>query len=113
MIFDGITLNVGNHYNPATGHFTCPKTGVYAFSLILMSEVYNQAYGNLVKEGKTLALALASNPKKEKHYFHTASYVVAECKEGERIWVQCYIHCKSVIYGEKFCTFSGHFLGTQ
>ena len=109
--FDSITSNIGNHYNPVTGHFTCPETGIYAFLLILTSHYHNQVCGNLVKEGNTLAFAIASNPKLEGHHCVTASYLHVECQEGERIWVECYK--QSVVYGGTFSTFSGHFLGTH
>ena len=42
MKFAGITSNIGNHYNPVTGHFTCPKTGAYVFSVNLQSERHFQ-----------------------------------------------------------------------
>jgi len=32
IIYDGITVNSGNHYDPVTGRFTAPVSGLYQFS---------------------------------------------------------------------------------
>jgi len=32
IVFDQVSLNVGNHYNNTTGQFTAPVAGVYQFS---------------------------------------------------------------------------------
>ena len=108
--FDGIISNVGNHYNPVTGHFTCPQTGVYAFSLNIMSHNFKQAYVHLVKEGQTINLALANNPWEKGLHIHSASFAALQCQTALRMWVEGY-QIQSVIYGHKFSTFSGHFLG--
>ena len=113
MKFDGVATNTGDHCNPVTGHFTCPRSGLYAFILNLTSERhFNEAYGNLVKEGQSLTLVLASNTNKDGHYSHATGSVIVECEAGERIWVESY-SLKSMLLGGRFCTFSGHLIGQQ
>lgn len=34
VAFDGIALNIGNHYNTSTNRYTAPETGMYFFNLV-------------------------------------------------------------------------------
>ena len=111
--FNDITLNVGNNYNQATGHFTCPKTGVYSFSHKLVSSLTTQAFGNIVKDGKTLTQEKISYHNNEGLPYHTASNVTVECQKGERIWVKSNVRFKSEIFRNTISTFSGYLLGGQ
>ena len=111
--FDGIVTNTGDHYSTVTGHFTCPRSGHYALFLNLTSEKpFNDAYGNLVKEGQSLTLVLACHAKRPGHYSQATGSVIVECKAGQRIWVESYT-LKSMLLGGRFCTFSGHLIGQQ
>ena len=110
MQFDGVISNVGSHYDPVSGHFSCPCSGHYVFSLNLMSaRNFAQAYGRMVKDDVLVAYALASNTNQNGHYSHTGVYVILECLAGERVWVEGY-QLRSQIQGNRFSTFSGHLL---
>ena len=110
MKFDGIISNVGNPYDAETGHFMCPVAGLYVFSVNLMSERYlKEAYGQLVKEGQTITRVYASCTETKHHYSQSATFIILECKAGERIWVESY-KIQSKVYGERFSTFSGYIL---
>ena len=116
IIFDKYTSNDGNQYNPRTGHFTCPKTGVYIYTFHL--SLGSRGLGCLKKEGQIL------DPGQDDR--QTESYLVVECQKGERIWVECNgrqmsynpVRITDHVYepkmlGSPSCIFSGHFLGTQ
>lgn len=38
IVFDRIVTNVGSAYNPSTGRFTAPITGVYQFNVIISAQ---------------------------------------------------------------------------
>ena len=110
--FDGIVTNTGDHYSTVTGHFTCPRSGHYALFLNLTSEKpFNDAYGNLVKEGQSLTLVLASPTRRHGPYSQATGSVIVQCNEGDRIWVESYEEI-SCLKGSS-CTFSGHLIGEQ
>lgn len=46
VIFDSVYLNIGSGYNPVSGLFTCPVSGIYAFS-VSMLVVYQRQFISL------------------------------------------------------------------
>ena len=52
IIFDHIITNVGNHFSAATNKFTCPRRGLYLFSLTLyLSDII---YGAIMLNGNEI-----------------------------------------------------------
>ena len=56
--FDDIVTNVGNHYDPATGKFTCQASGIYFFTyhVLMRGGDGTSMWADLCKNGQVRAL---------------------------------------------------------
>ena len=103
ILFDHVWTNVGNGYNPNTGKFTAPKSGLYQISGTVMSA-----------HGKYLNVYLFKNDKQTVSLFaglgnNTGTVnIVLKLQKGETVYMKHHnntetIHSTSSVY----CVFSG------
>ena len=60
LVFDDVVFNVGDGYDPHTGIFTAPVSGVYSFFLTQMSsDGTSGLWLSIVKEGSTLDMVFS------------------------------------------------------
>ncbi|KAK2897448.1 uncharacterized protein [Channa argus] len=58
LLFSNVITNIGNHYNPNTGHFTAPARGVYYFTFTGFTAHTESAMRlRLVKNGNLIVFA--------------------------------------------------------
>ena len=103
--------NIGNHYDPITGRFTCPWTGVYLFSLTITSENNFYAVIDIVKEGNMLVSAIGD----DFDLIQGSNFVITECIAGERVWSACKFENSCVLFLNdddirRYSSFSGYLL---
>ena len=101
---------VGNGYDPSTGTFTAPTSGVYEFHLNIMSTNNGSSHGNSVRadvmvDGRWAALAITADQRTD-HDMGSAD-VIVRLRAGQRAWVKNKWSCE---YGPSGTTFSGSLL---
>ena len=103
ILFDKVWTNVGNGYNPNTGKFTAPKSGLYQISGTVMSE-----------SGKKLHVYLFKNDKQTVSLYTGTGYatgtvnIVFKLQKGETVYMKHY-NSTQTIYSDSsvYCVFSG------
>ena len=102
-MFDKVWTNVGNGYNPNTGKFTAPKSGLYQISGTVMS-----------RPGKVLHVYLFKNDKQTLSLYSGTGYatgtvnIVLKLQKGETVYMKHY-NSTQTIYSDSgaYCVFSG------
>jgi len=103
ILFDHVWTNVGNGYNPNTGKFTAPKSGLYQISGTVMSA-----------SGKTLEVHLFKNDKQTISLYTGSGYatgtvnIVFKLQKGETVYMK-HRNNTQTIYSDSYvyCVFSG------
>lgn len=110
ILFPRVILNEGSAYDNLTGVFTCPESGVYHFSVTIMSLRDDEVETELVVNGNQVMLNYAAGSLK--HNQGTNS-VVVRLDIGDKVWVRVnqnpVINTDGVIsiYGQSWSTFTG------
>ena len=84
VIFDSVSLNVGNHYDTSANQFVCPYNGIYGISLALNSDVDCV----MMKQSDVVARVNTKQAGDNCACGHASTFVVCECLAGERIYVK-------------------------
>uniref|UniRef100_A0A8D0C0V1 C1q domain-containing protein n=1 Tax=Salvator merianae TaxID=96440 RepID=A0A8D0C0V1_SALMN len=84
--FDKVLYNGLNHYNPATGVFTCPISGVYFFTYHITVYSRNVRVA-LVKNGVKMLHTVDSYQGGEDQ---ASGGTILELQKGDQIWLQTY-----------------------
>ena len=87
VLFDKITTNLGQSYNPDNGIFICPFSGVYIFSLTTLSREYHYMGGSITIESRTLGSTWGEDDRDNIEAQGSVT-VVSECFPGQRVWVR-------------------------
>ena len=93
IIFDRVITNVGNHYNEDTNQFTCPKRGLYLFSLTLYqrSIAAHYIYGAIVLDGNEIGeVHVHSDDDDEsgKESDQSSITTTVVCDANRKVWVK-------------------------
>ncbi|XP_071136759.1 heavy metal-binding protein HIP-like [Mytilus edulis] len=105
--FDNVILNGGNGYDPKTGKFTAPKSGLYQFSFTIMSN-----------NGAALHMAVSINGKSIMRLYgskihggtETANPVL-ELKEGDSVYLTHGTSTSQQMVGDNYSHVSGYYIG--
>ena len=85
IIFESVKQNFGNAYDTQLGAFICPKSGLYFFSLTIMSHAGQALETKIVVNGSTIAYAYAGAATN----LNTGTKsVIVPLQVGDRVWVE-------------------------
>ena len=85
--FDAVVTNIGQGYDPATGLFTAPVSGVYSFFLSAMSpNSHEDLMLAIVKEGNVLDLTYGEGSTDVND--QGSSLVTTHLATGQQVWVR-------------------------
>ena len=108
IFFPYIHTNIGNHYDPSNGAFTCPYTGLYEFHVNVMSQVGYQCEASLVVANEVIVTAWAEESSYSEH-LQASNHAYVNCTTGSQAWIEaitCYLYSTS----NNHATFSGRLI---
>ena len=106
LLFDKVWTNIGNGYNPNTGKFTAPQSGLYQISGTVMSVPGKTLHAYLFKNDKQTVSAYASIG----HNSMTSGTVnmVLKLQKGDTVYMK-HQNITTTLYSSNsvYCVFSG------
>ncbi|XP_067299203.1 complement C1q-like protein 2 [Pseudorasbora parva] len=108
--FDDVVTNVGNHYDPTTGKFTCQVSGIYYFTyhVLMRGGDGTSMWADLCKNGQVRASAIAQDA--DQNYDYASNSVVLHLDSGDEIYVKLDGGKAHGGNNNKYSTFSGFIL---
>ena len=106
IIFNKVLVNYGNGYNPKTGRFSCPSSGIYAFSM-------NARKWGKVKDEPACVFSLLQNDKEVSRvrlpvgqHEMASNFVIISCKKYDTVYLRTYNGC-NIQANHSYNTLSG------
>ncbi|XP_034417595.1 complement C1q-like protein 2 [Cyclopterus lumpus] len=86
--FDDVVTNLGNHYDPTTGKFTCQVSGIYYFTyqVLMRGGDGTSMWADLCQNGQVRASAIAQDA--DQNYDYATNSVVLQLDSGDDIYVK-------------------------
>ncbi|RMC18765.1 hypothetical protein DUI87_04661 [Hirundo rustica rustica] len=86
--FDDVVTNLGNHYDPASGKFTCQVRGIYFFTyhILMRGGDGTSMWADLCKNGQVRASAIAQDA--DQNYDYASNSVVLHLDSGDEVYVK-------------------------
>ncbi|XP_035770540.1 complement C1q-like protein 2 isoform X2 [Neolamprologus brichardi] len=108
--FDDVVTNLGNHYDPTTGKFTCQVSGIYYFTyhVLMRGGDGTSMWADLCKNGQVRASAIAQDA--DQNYDYASNSVVLHLDSGDEIYVKLDGGKAHGGNNNKYSTFSGFLL---
>ncbi|XP_042187908.1 complement C1q-like protein 3 [Callorhinchus milii] len=105
--FDDVVTNLGNHYDPTTGKFTCSIPGIYFFTYHVLMRGGDGAsmWADLCKNGQVRASAIAQDA--DQNYDYASNSVVLHLDAGDEVYVKLDGGKAHGGNNNKYSTFSG------
>ncbi|XP_066495431.1 complement C1q-like protein 2 isoform X2 [Tiliqua scincoides] len=108
--FDDVVTNLGNHYEPTTGKFTCQVRGIYFFTyhILMRGGDGTSMWADLCKNGQVRASAIAQDA--DQNYDYASNSVVLHLDSGDEVYVKLDGGKAHGGNNNKYSTFSGFLL---
>ncbi|RLW04826.1 hypothetical protein DV515_00005665 [Chloebia gouldiae] len=108
--FDDVVTNLGNHYDPASGKFTCQVRGIYFFTyhILMRGGDGTSMWADLCKNGQVRASAIAQDA--DQNYDYASNSVVLHLDSGDEVYVKLDGGKAHGGNNNKYSTFSGFLL---
>ena len=106
--FDKVMLNEGNAFNPHTGMFQCPQSGVYLFSFTIESHNAYVIVAKLVVDGNNQLDAITDGSGG--HYQTASTTAIVRVTSGQSVWVATYHNNDVTLFDSdrfRYTSFSG------
>ena len=104
--FDNVILNREGGYDPKTGIFTAPRTGLYQISVTIMSNAGKSVILDIAKND--LMLLMLYGPAV--HGSTQTANPVLELKSGDKVCVRSHTSSSQRINGDTYSSFSGYYI---
>ena len=105
IVFDRVVTNVGNAYNPHLGAFTAPASGIYVFSVSLLSFPGHATHYQLMKNNDFISNIYLQTPSAGQ-YESTSQTVVLQLTKGDDVSLRN-IDGDESLHGDNYNTFAG------
>jgi hypothetical protein len=111
IVFETVSLNVGDGYHSGNGTFIAPMSGIYVFSTSVMmigaNSIDTGMHVIIEKNNAEIAGAYASN---KGSYEHSSVTVTMDLKVGDTVAVTVERHDDISFYGDNLTSFTGFLL---
>lgn len=108
ILFEKVSLNLGNGYHPQHGIFIVPRSGIYVISAATLHDPQQGIYFNGAIEHQGNAIAYLFGDANE--WEQSSQTVLIQANAGDEIWVRNTGPTNENIHGGAFSTFSGYLL---
>uniref|UniRef100_A0A669B017 C1q domain-containing protein n=1 Tax=Oreochromis niloticus TaxID=8128 RepID=A0A669B017_ORENI len=108
--FDDVVTNLGNHYDPSSGKFTCSIPGIYFFvyHVLMRGGDGTSMWADLCKNNQVRASAIAQDA--DQNYDYASNSVVLHLEPGDEIYIKLDGGKAHGGNNNKYSTFSGFML---
>uniref|UniRef100_A0A8C7XH38 Complement component 1, q subcomponent-like 3a n=1 Tax=Oryzias sinensis TaxID=183150 RepID=A0A8C7XH38_9TELE len=105
--FDDVVTNLGNHYDPASGRFTCSIPGIYFFTyhVLMRGGDGTSMWADLCKNNQVRASAIAQDA--DQNYDYASNSAVLHLEPGDEVYVKLDGGKAHGGNNNKYSTFSG------
>ncbi|AWP21020.1 hypothetical protein SMAX5B_001554 [Scophthalmus maximus] len=105
--FDDVVTNLGNHYDPTTGKFTCSIPGIYFFTyhVLMRGGDGTSMWADLCKNNQVRASAIAQDA--DQNYDYASNSAVLHLEPGDEIYIKLDGGKAHGGNNNKYSTFSG------
>ena len=104
-VFETVDLNDGKGYDPSTGIFTAPASGMYVFDWTTTTERGKYAFTSVVVNSKIRSWNYC-NDTVSKTYQTCSKMTVVKLKQGDKVWIGGFSGPASMLH--KYTSFSGY-----
>ena len=104
--FNGVISQQGTAYNSATGVYTAPHDGYYAFSVNILVSPGKRCNLGIRKNGVTKA-NIEANDSGGSSFQMGGHMVILQLNSGDRVWIQSYSSCNNIFTSSRSAIFSG------
>lgn len=105
-IYDKVVTNVGNAYNPSTGKFTAPTSGIYQFNWYTLSNPQVKSHAGLFVNGEIKARQASNNNGGTNQYITAGSSMALPLNKGDEVYIMD-VHGYTVNLGSQWTAFGG------
>uniref|UniRef100_A0A673IS68 Complement component 1, q subcomponent-like 3b n=1 Tax=Sinocyclocheilus rhinocerous TaxID=307959 RepID=A0A673IS68_9TELE len=86
--FDDVVTNLGNHYDPSSGKFTCSIPGIYFFvyHVLMRGGDGTSMWADLCKNNQVRASAIAQDA--DQNYDYASNSVILHLESGDEIYIK-------------------------
>ena len=112
IVFNDIKSNIGNHYDPTTGKFTCVYPGVYFFSISLYQTYTNHYTFCFIQRNGARLMEVSSDSggSTDNAYFQASNNVFVHLNKGDVVNLYT---VKPVTTMDRLTTFSGFMISSD
>ncbi|XP_057190783.1 complement C1q-like protein 3b [Triplophysa rosa] len=105
--FDDVVTNLGNHYDPTSGKFTCSIPGIYFFvyHVLMRGGDGTSMWADLCKNNQVRASAIAQDA--DQNYDYASNSVILHLEPGDEIYIKLDGGKAHGGNNNKYSTFSG------
>lgn len=86
-VYDKMVTNIGNAYNPSTGKFSAPTTGIYQFNWYTLCNPGSMAHAGLFVNGKFTANQVYNNGGGIRLWITAGSSIALSLKKGDEVYI--------------------------
>lgn len=110
VVYNLVETNVGSSYNQHTGHFTCPRSGLYLFTLTTLSESGKHLQLDLVLNGRNVISVTSQGPG----FQQSSNSKVLHVNQGEALWVRVRGPVTDqIVWADNYSGFAGYLISAD